>query len=185
MMLKSGIVLAGLAALSVMAVAEETCPPPETMAALVGEQAFTQTRTLSGVDRPIISNGTVVVSENSVVWTVTAPVEISTRVTEDGIFQSVMGGPETPLNSSGAGNPILTETGLLAIMRGDLSASESYYTRTMYELAEDGWTTELAPKSETVSPHLTSLTLKGCTELEEITIHQPNGDAVNVVFGVE
>ncbi|MAP94803.1 MAG: hypothetical protein CMK07_07620 [Ponticaulis sp.] len=181
----TGLVLASVIAATQVAVAETSCPSPETMKPLAGEQTFTQTRTLSGLDRPLVSTGTVTISDDEVIWLVTDPVDIATRITESGIYQSVAGGDETPLHAGGGGNPFLTETGLLSIMRGDLEGAEDHYDRASSDMSESGWDLVFIPKSEALSSHLKTITLNGCTALELITIHQSNGDVVSVAFGDE
>lgn len=183
MIIRIGLLITLFGLWPVTAMAQSACPPMAFVSALNGTQSFQQTRLLSGFSQPIVSSGSVTVSKDGVIWTVTHPVEITTRLTDKGMFQSVMGGPETPLQSNTSGNPMLTETGLLSLLRGDMKDAETYYTQLSLDEGESGWTAKLKPKNEALSSHLASITLQGCSALNEIKINQTNGDQLTVVFG--
>lgn len=167
------------------AFAQERCPAPEAISPVTEAQSFTQTRILSGVDRPLVSRGSVLITPEAVEWTVTDPVEVRTRMTEDGIFQSVMGGPEEPVQAGGAANPIVSDSGLIALLRGDFTAVDTYYDTQQSTLEDGDWQVFLAPKSDSMSAYVTDITVTGCQAIETIRLRQTNGDEMHVTFGTE
>jgi hypothetical protein len=170
---------------SAPALAELPCPAPEALSPITEAQSFTQTRILSGVDRPLVSRGSVLVTPEAVEWTVTDPVEVKTRMAEDGIFQSVMGGPEEPVQAGGAANPIVSDSGLIALLRGDFTAVDTYYDTEKSALQDGDWQVQMAPKSDSMSAYVTDITVTGCQAIETIRLRQTNGDEMHVTFGTE
>lgn len=167
------------------AFAQEPCPAPNALSPVTEEQAFTQTRILEGVARPLVSNGHVLVTPEAVEWTVIDPIDVKTRMTEAGIFQSVMGGPEEPVQAGGSANPIVSDSGLMALLRGDFSAVDTYYNTQKSTFAEGDWQVLLAPKSDAMSTYVTDITITGCQTIETIHLRQTNGDEMHVTFGTE
>lgn len=176
-----GLIIAGLVALSAGA-ASAQCVKPEQAAALTGKQAFTQTRTLKGLSKPLVSEGDVEAVGDSVIWRVAKPVSIVTKVSPKGITQSVEGGPDEPVGpAGGASNPFMTETGLGDLLRGDLSTMEQRYTVDRAKRAKpEGWSLTMKPKAKSLSPYIASIVAEGCKRVESITVSQPNGDRIRI-----
>jgi hypothetical protein len=171
-----GALMAGLAAPAMAA-----CAKPEELALVRGEHAFAQTRTLKGVARPLVSSGTLETSADGVIWKVTKPIEIVTRIGPKGITQAIEGGPDEPLGAAGANNPFFSETGLIDLLRGDLSKLDTRYqvarsTRT----SPEGWRLALTPKSASLTPYVASITIEGCTRVESVAVAQANGDMIRI-----
>jgi hypothetical protein len=161
--------------------AAAACVKPESLAKLSGEQGFTQTRTLKGVKRPLTTNGTLKPEADGVVWTVTDPIQIVTRITSKGVTQAIEGGKEEPVGPAGGANPFFTETGLVDLLRGDLSRLETRYavqrsTRTKPQ----GWKLSLTPKAEAVKGYIATIAVEGCQRVESIAVKQANGDMIRV-----
>ncbi|MBI1359090.1 MAG: outer membrane lipoprotein carrier protein LolA [Alphaproteobacteria bacterium] len=173
------IVLAGALALALPASA--ACVAPEQLAALTGSHDFVQTRTLKGVSRPLVSSGQVTPQSDGVLWTVTHPIEIVTHVTPTGITQSIEGGPEQPVGPSGSNNPFISETGLIELLKGDLSKLDQRYDVTRGVRARpEGWTLQLKPKGAALAPYISGIAVEGCKRVESITVEQANGDTIRI-----
>ncbi len=173
-------VLGLAAALSAPALAE--CARPEAVAAPKGEQAFTQTRILKGLKRPVVSTGVVLVQGETVLWTVKEPIEIVTRITKSGVTQSVDGGAPEPLGPEGS-DAVLVQSGLMDLLKGQLSALDTRYT--VKRLARDkaeGWKLDMTPKAEQLKGWIAGLEVEGCTRIETVSIRQANGDIMNVAL---
>ncbi len=157
------------------------CAKPETLAKLSGAQGFEQTRTLKGVKRPMKSSGVVEVSGANVMWKVTSPVSIVTKVTPQGITQSVDGGPEEKLGPAAGSNPFLTESGLMDILKGDFSAMEQrYVVKRENRTKPEGWKLDLSPRSAQLSPYIAGVRIEGCKRIEAISVDQANGDSIRI-----
>ncbi len=179
MIRRTGLVAALQVGLAASAHAE--CAKPEAAAAIQGKQPFVQTRTLTGLSRPLVSEGEVEATADAVIWRVNKPVSVVTRVAATGITQSVDGGAETPVGPSGANNPFLTETGLGDLLRGDLSKMDQRYSVARTKRAKpQGWVLTMTPKSKSLSPYISSIRAEGCLRVEAISVAQPNGDAIRI-----
>lgn len=178
------IVRAGLIAslmLMTAAPAMAQCAKPEDLALVRGEHAFTQTRTLKGVTRPLVSSGTLETQADGVVWKVVKPIEIVTRIGPKGVTQSIDGGPEEPAGATGANNPFFSETGLIDLLRGDLSKLDARYQVARSKRAiPEGWKLALTPKSASVTPYISSIAIEGCTRVESVAVAQANGDMMRI-----
>ena len=157
------------------------CAAPETVAKLEGSHPFVQTRTLKGVNRPLVSNGVVEAKGDAIVWRVTKPVEIVTKITPTGITQSVDGGPEEVMGGGASGNPFFSETGLLDLLKGDLTKVESRYEMKRTERKSvAGWVLDLKPKSQALAPYIASINVEGCKRVEAVAVTQANGDVIRI-----
>jgi hypothetical protein len=180
-----GVVVSGLAAgfalLALAAPANAACVAPEKLAALTGAHDFVQTRTLKGVARPLVSSGTVTPEADGVLWAVTSPVKIVTHVTPTGITQSIEDAPETPVGPSSGGNPFITETGLIELLKGDLSKLDTRYEVKREARAKpEGWKLQLKPKGSALAPYISSIAVEGCQRVESIAVSQANGDMIRI-----
>jgi hypothetical protein len=99
------------------------------------------------------------------------------------VTQSIDGGPDEPVGPAGGANPFLSETGLLDLLRGNLSGLETRYTVTRQARSSpQGWRINLAPKSKTLAPYISGIVVEGCNAVESIAVSQANGDAIRVVM---
>lgn len=168
------------------AFAQAACPAPEAMHPATGRLPFVQTRHLSSIAEPITSTGHVEVSGSEVVWTVLDPIEVRTVISDEGIRQAVEDGPLEPVSSGGVANPMVSESGLIDLLKGNFAAVGTYYE--VEESAPDGngsWKVQLYPKNADVAKYLTGINLTGCESLETVEIVQSNGDVMNIRFGTE
>jgi hypothetical protein len=171
---------AALAAFVAGAPAMAQCLAPEAVAKLEGVHPFVQTRTLTGVARPLVSSGEVEAKGDAVIWRVTKPVEIVTTIGPTGVTQAIDGGPAESV-SGGGNNPFFSETGLLDLLKGDLSGVEARYGVTRgVRKAPAGWTLDLKPKSEALAPYIASISVAGCMRVEAVAVTQANGDVIRV-----
>lgn len=159
----------------------QTCLDPSDLAGQNGARDFTQTRELTGVPAPLRSSGHVAFSDEEIVWTVTSPLTIVTRVAPDGMTQSIEGGDPEPVGAGGADNPLLNDSGLLDLLRGDLSRLDERYD-VVREADDAGWTLKLTPKLADMAEFVSGVTIKGCMAVDAIRVDQSNGDAIAVAF---
>jgi hypothetical protein len=170
-----------LVALALAAPAMAECAKPEALARFAGKQPFVQTRTLKGMSRPLKSTGEVEVTKDSAIWRVLTPMAITTRISPAGITQSVDGGPEQPMGPSAGANPFLNETGLLDLLKGDLSRMDARYEVAREARAKpEGWKLNLKPKSAQLSPYVSAVRVEGCKRVEAIAVDQANGDSIRI-----
>ncbi len=157
------------------------CLDPETLVESQGVRPFAQTRWLEGVPRPLVSTGDMTLDSNSVVWRVTQPIEIATVISSEGMTQSIAGGPQTPVGASGAASPILSDSGLIDLIKGDLSRIHELY-EVEKTSSETNWLLSLTPKAEDMSRFVGAITVEGCMKVQAIVVNQTNGDRIMVAF---
>jgi hypothetical protein len=177
-------VVSGLvSALAMVAVApaNAACAAPERIAALTGAHDFVQTRTLKGVARPLVSSGTVTPEKDGVLWTVTSPIKIVTHVSPAGITQSIEDAPPTPVGPAAGNNPFITETGLIDLLKGDLSKLDTRYeVKRSARARPEGWKLQLKPKGAALAPYISNIAVEGCQRVESIAVSQANGDMIRI-----
>ena len=157
------------------------CADPRALAQDLGERGFVQTRRLAGLDQPIVSSGRVTVREDEIVWAVLDPFEVVTRISGTGMTQAIEGGPEEPLDAGGASNVLLSESGLLDLLRGDLSRVDARY-RVAEAATPTGWLLILEPVAEDMARHIDHIDVSGCARIGRLAVSQSNGDTITVVF---
>ena len=179
-----GVIASGLLSVAMLALttpASAACAPPEQIAALIGAHDFVQTRTLKGVSRPLVSSGTLTPEADGVLWTVTQPVKIVTRVTSSGITQSIEDEPAQPLGPAGGNSPFISETGLIDLLKGDLAnLATRYEVKRSLRAKPEGWRLELKPKGASLAPYVSSIGVEGCQRIETIAVLQVNGDMIRI-----
>lgn len=180
-----GFVVSGLvsvlAMIAAIAPAHAACAAPEQLAALTGAHDFVQTRTLKGVSRPLVSSGTVTPEADGVLWTVTSPVKIVTHVTPTGITQSIEDEPAQPVGPASGNNPFISETGLIDLLKGDLSKLDTRYeVKRSVRARPEGWRLQLKPKGAALAPYISGIAVEGCQRVESIAVSQANGDMIRI-----
>lgn len=160
---------------------EQTCLAPQKVAQELGSRHFVQERHLKGIDQALVSSGAVLVASDSIMWTVSDPIEISTVISESGMTQSIEGGPAEPVGAAGAANPMLSQSGLVNLLKGDLRGVDENYIVSEIE-NETGWGLSLMPKAQDMAKHVTAINVTGCTKIDSIKVKQSNGDVIFVTF---
>jgi len=174
-----------LAFLPLGAFADEACHKPVEVAGFEGEQDFVQTRWFKGVSNPLISSGTITLSEDSVKWAVLEPVSIVTTVTEGGIVQSVEGGPPERVSGGQSSSPLLEQSGLFDLLKGDLSRVDQFYSVSAPEPVDNGWSISLVPSDAKMREFVDRITVKGCRRVSNIHVVQSSGDTLEIAFPVD
>ncbi len=173
--------VSAVAMLALVAPASAVCIAPEQIAALTGAHDFIQTRMLKGVARPLVSSGTVAPEPDGVLWTMTQPVRIVTRVTASGITQSIEDAPAQSVGPAAGNNPFISETGLIDLLRGDLSKLDARYeVKRSARAKPEGWRLQLKPKGAALAPYIAGIAVEGCQRIESIAVTQANGDMIRI-----
>ena len=166
--------------LSPLAVAQ-TCIEPSDLAGQDGERDFQQIRQLEGVPRPLISNGRVSFSSDEVIWTVTSPLAIVTHISANGMTQSIEGSAPEPVGAGGADNPLLDQSGLLDLLRGDLSQIDRLYDVEQQQ-NEASWALTMSPLNAEMAKYVDRVYVNGCDAVRGVSLHQANGDVISITF---
>lgn len=160
------------------------CPSPQSgaLSAPDAPRAFTQERQLSGVNRPIVSQGVATAEADGVLWRVTTPIEIVTRIANDGVTQSIEGGPFEPVARSSGGD-LATQLGFAALVRADFDAlAHSYEINVPETEAGAPWAMTLTPRDPQLAEQISAIKVVGCNDVERVAVEQVNGDKLLVDF---
>ena len=155
------------------------CVAPDSLARTEGVFSFVQTRELVGVDAPIVSSGVVEFKPDLITWTVSEPIEIVTRITPQGVTQSVDGGEPTSVGA--VSSPMFARSGVDAMLRGDFDGLSANYEMERGNTSA-GWVLRLTPLSEDVREFISEISLTGCSRIDAIRLVQANGDVMKVAF---
>lgn len=156
---------------------DRTCPSPDEIHVGEFSRDFVQTRHLEGLSAPIVSTGTVTLSEDHVVWHNLSPFDIRTTFGPEGVMQSVEGGEPQAINTYGSAGSLVGGLPLTDVLRGDLGKLETLFrVTTSFDAAGGRWTGTLVPHDERLAEILGTIEVSGCTEVESITLRRPGGD---------
>lgn len=178
-LVRKAVPLLAAVGLTVPQTAMAACADPFALRAETGRMEFKQTRWLSQFPKPLVSEGHAVVSSRRIEWQVMKPVDVRTVITPKGVTQSVDGGPYQPI--AGAANPFLQSTGLFALLTGDFAALRRFYEVGPVSQAAGGdWIVKLKPRERDLARFLTAIEVRGCQRPSLVTLHQANGDRMEV-----
>ena len=175
------LLLATAMILSAPIVIAQDCIDPTELAGQDGEREFTQSRHLNGVPRPLTSSGVVSFSDEEIIWSVTTPLTIVTRIAPEGMTQSIEGSNPEPIGAGGANNPLLSDSGLLDLIRGDLSQLDQRYDIVRAD-DDAGWSLDLTPKQDEMGEYVDRISISGCSAVDVISVFQSNADMISVAF---
>lgn len=159
------------------------CADPFKIAVERGAKAFTQTRHLNKVATPLVSHGEAVIAPDRVEWHVTKPLDVLTTITPQGITQSVENAPPQALGPQDSSSSFLTSTGLFDLLVGDFAAARAHYdiVNLPSEQAKS-WKLNFTPRQPALAKFISSIVVEGCARIEQVEVHQANGDWMQIVL---
>ncbi|MBK8793656.1 MAG: outer membrane lipoprotein carrier protein LolA [Holophaga sp.] len=143
--------------------------------------AFTQTRTLAALSRPLKTSGRLVLArEYGVIWQVQKPLNLTYVVGPKGMLEV---GPDGKAKLKNAKDvPMVAQMGriLQALLQGRWSALEDFFT-LRGEGTSEHWKIFLVPKPQTAA-FLKGVQVNGGKFIDRIHVDEPSGDAMDLVF---
>lgn len=160
------------------------CASPSTIVVEETARPFTQNRFLSGIERPIVSRGLLVVQEGAVTWQVCEPFDIRTVIDRDGARQSIEGGPIEPIGP-GAARDMFQRAGVPALLQGDFAALVERYAVEGLDapIADGPWHVRLVPQDPLVARVIDAVQVTGCKRVDSISILRPDAERDEIVLG--
>jgi hypothetical protein len=161
----------------------ESCPAPDQIHVDGVDKAFSQERTLNGVDHPLKSSGRLKVTKDQIDWHMTEPFEVDTAITPQGITQSVDGGAPQPAGDVAGLGPQIAKL-LAGLMQGRWTELESLF-QVEKKPGEAGkpWAVSLDTIDPMLKKAVSRIDVQGCTDVTAIDIQHPNGDHERITFG--
>lgn len=179
---KAGALFVLMSGLGV-SVAHASCPAPDKLKATNFERHFVQEKHISGMDKPLRSEGQMNVNDKEIVWHMSKPFDVKTTMSATGITQSVDGGDPVsvgPESSDIAGG---IARSMASIMRGEWAALEKIFAVDAPPVpAEGDWVVHLTPHDERLSALIGKITILGCSDVRQVNIERPDGDGETIRF---
>lgn len=171
------LMLAGVLTPGAAHAADRTCPPPNEIVVNDFSREFIQSRHLKGVSAPLVSEGTVSLAGERILWHNRSPFDILTTFGPDGITQSVEGSDPEPVSTGGGAVPGLGGLPLASVLRGDLNKLGAYFRiSTSVEAGNGPWVAVLSPLDRWLADILGTVEMRGCAEVERVILRRPAGD---------
>lgn len=143
---------------------------------------FRQEKTISALDRPLVSEGEMIfVAGGGISWQIEQPYAVTILLTPTTMVERKSGGSERRYDM--AANPFfrsLTRT-FFAVMGGDVdSLHDQFVVETLP--AEHGWDLHLTPKDPALARAISAIEVKGSRFVEEVRIREARGDGSRITF---
>ncbi|MES1991337.1 MAG: outer membrane lipoprotein carrier protein LolA [Pseudomonadota bacterium] len=174
------VVAAGL----LPAVALAACPPPDALKISEFERSFVQEKHVSGLDKPLRSQGEMSVNENEIIWHMKKPFDVRTVMNATGITQSVDGAAPVPVGPESLNIAGGIAKSMASIMRGEWSALAQIFAIDKNAEQGDGdWAVSLVPHDDRLGALIGRIVVHGCTDVSHVDIVRPDGDSESISFG--
>lgn len=159
------------------------CPSPETLKATTFDRGFHQEKYLSGMDKPLLSEGRLTAQDKEVVWHMLKPFDVKTVITPSGIAQSVDGGEAIEVGSGTGEIAASMARSMAAMMRGEWAALQAMFTVKLPDDHTAGdWQVGLTPLDDRLKSVLGVITVHGCGDVSSVDIVRSNGDREHIQF---
>jgi outer membrane lipoprotein-sorting protein len=145
---------------------------------------FTQTQTLSAMNRPLVSTGSLVFfRERGVIWQIDTPYKATYVITDSGATQVDANGKPVTANRQpqGARGVAQVSKMMRAMLGGDLSALYSQFD-VKAEGTPSQWRMQLNPNQPQLAQSIKGLQMEGGDYLKTLRITLANGDVTQIEF---
>lgn len=144
---------------------------------------FEQQRSISGMDKPLKSSGSLLISrEKGLWWSQQKPFVLTLLLDDKRMVQTIDGQPSQVITADS--NPQMFQFNhlLTALFHADTSVLEQNFTLTFTDSGQDRWVLVLTPKTTPLDKLFKSITLHGQYFLETIDIEDMQGDGTHIRF---
>ena len=143
---------------------------------------FEQIKQLTGLKKPMVSNGRFcVVADKGVLWRTLQPFPSTVRLTRDEIVH--LQGNRVAMRLDAKQEPAVRMINgmLFALLAGDLSQIEKLFA-VDGATHDNSWRVTLKPHEPALAKAISSIALDGGAYVKNITISEANGDRSSIVF---
>ncbi|HEV2613444.1 MAG TPA: outer membrane lipoprotein carrier protein LolA [Gammaproteobacteria bacterium] len=143
---------------------------------------FNQTKTLIGISKPLLSNGTFCVNaKTGVVWKTLHPFPNTVKLTRDDITQ--IQGNQTVMQLSAQQEPVvkMINSVLFSLLAGDFSQLDKTFILNG-NIKNNTWHVSLVARDKALAKVIGNITLDGNTHVNKVMIHESNGDQTLITF---
>jgi len=143
---------------------------------------FDQSKQLTGLKKPVVSNGRFcVVADRGVLWRTLQPFPSTVRLTRDEIIQ--LQGDRVAMRLDVKQEPAvrMINSVLFALLAGDLGQIEKWFL-VDGAIHDSGWSVTLKAREPGLAKAISSVALDGDAYVKNITISETGGDRTSIVF---
>jgi Outer membrane lipoprotein carrier protein LolA-like len=143
---------------------------------------FDQSKQLTGLKKPMVSNGRFcVVADRGVLWRTLQPFPNTVRLTRDEIVQ--LQGDRVAMRLDAKQEPAvrMINSVLFALLAGDLGQIEKWFL-VDGGIHDNGWRVTLKAREPALAKAVSSVALDGDSYVKNITISETSGDLTRIVF---
>ena len=143
---------------------------------------FNQSKQLTGLKKPMVSNGRFcVVADKGVLWRTLQPFPNTVRLTRDEIVH--LQGDRVAIRLDAKQEPAvrMINSVLFALLAGDLGQIEQWF-EVDGAIHDNGWSVTLKPREPALAKAISSVALDGDAYVKNITISEAGGDRTSIVF---
>jgi hypothetical protein len=138
------------------------------------EANFVQYRHLSGIAKPIRSEGNLLLWEgHGLIWTTSSPFPSAILITKKGIYQ-LENNSKTPLFKSGGDNALFEAMAGIFRIKNDQQIKG--FAIQQLPSTPTNWQMCLIPQNIRVQNFIQSITVEGNEQITRLSIARPNGD---------
>lgn len=143
---------------------------------------FDQTKQLTGLKKPMVSNGRFcVVADKGVLWRTLQPFPTTVRLTRDEILH--LQGDRVAMRLDAKQEPAVRMINgvLFALLAGDLGEIEKLF-EVDGAIQDHSWRVTLKAREPALARAISSVALEGGAHVKNITISETSGDRTHIVF---
>jgi hypothetical protein len=143
---------------------------------------FNQRKQLTGLKKPVVSNGRFcVVADKGVLWRTLQPFPNTVRLTRDEIVQLQGDRIATRLDAKQEPAVRMINSVLFALLAGNLGQIEKWFW-VDGAIHDNGWSVTLKSREPALAKAISSVALDGGAYVKNITISEAGGDHTRIVF---
>ncbi len=159
------------------------CPAPTELRATALDRHFTEEKLVSGMSKPLGSEGRLTASADEVVWHMTSPFDVKTTITPNGITQSIDGGTPSAVAPGAAEMGAGIAKSMAALMRGQWEELKALFDVALPTAPAAGpWQVTLKPLDQRLQGVLGTITVHGCADVSMVEIARADGDRETIRF---
>jgi hypothetical protein len=159
------------------------CPAPGDLRATALDRHFTEEKFISGMSKPLLSEGRLTARADEVVWHMTSPFDVRTVIAPSGIMQAIDGGEPTAVGPGASEIGAGIAKSMAALMRGQWSELKTMFDVALPSTPASGeWQVVLTPLDPRLQGMLGTITVRGCEDVSRVEIARDGGDREVIHF---
>jgi hypothetical protein len=172
--------------LSTLSLATTVAPIPKIQAMLARPEVlcgrFDQSKQLSGMKKPLASNGRFcIVAGKGVLWRTLQPFPNTLRLTRDEIVNFQGDRVAMRLDAKQEPTVRMINSVLFSLLAGDLAQLDTLF-EVSGSVAGNGWSVSLKGRDAALAKAIGAITVEGDTYVRNITISEAGGDRTSIGF---